>query len=100
MKTVVFSKTCLISLILFYTFSFKTAGQSISGIINTYKKVTAFSSLTNTVTVPDVSGLAVGAEVLIIQMKGATIDETNGVTFGNINAGNINGAGNYEYNTI
>ena len=98
MKTVVLAKTCILSIILFYLSSLKTAGQSISGVINSYKKVTAVNAGTNSVTVNDISGLAPGARVMIIQMKGATIDETNSVTFGNINS--INNAGNYEFNDI
>jgi len=40
----------------------------------------------------------VGDKLLIIQMQGATINETNTSGFGDIT--NINDAGNYEFNTI
>jgi hypothetical protein len=81
-------------------------GQTnISGIINTY---TAVSALTNSgcstcsnpacytdVTVASSSGFTAGGVALIMQMKGAVIDQTNAVTFGNIT--NNNNAGNFEY---
>ncbi|MCS6824373.1 MAG: T9SS type A sorting domain-containing protein [Cytophagaceae bacterium] len=70
------------------------AQVSISGVINNYTKVTAVNTGCNSVTVNSVAGFSAGARVLIIQMKGATIDVMNGPTYGNITA--INNAGNYE----
>jgi hypothetical protein len=49
-------------------------------------------------TVNNAAGLSPGQRVLIFQAKGATIGSSNAATFGNITA--INGAGNYEFNTI
>jgi len=72
--------------------------QSVSGVINTYHKVTAINTLTNTLTVSSPAGLSPGQRILIIQMKGATINVTNSASFGNMVA--INNAGNYELNTI
>ena len=68
-----------------------------SGIINIYTKVTAFNGC-NSITVASTTGYNVGDTVLIIQMKGATIDTSNTAAFGNIL--NYNEAGNYEFNII
>ncbi len=72
--------------------------QSVSGVINTCQRVTAINTVTNTLTVSSIAGLAPGQRILMIQMKGATINNTNSASFGNMVA--INNAGNYELNTI
>jgi hypothetical protein len=72
--------------------------QNISGQVNAYYKVTAITVATSTLTLSSTTGLIAGMKVVIMQMKGATIDITNTATFGNITA--INNAGNYEVNTI
>lgn len=70
-------------------------------IINDYHKVTAVGTASAVVT--DLAGiqgnhtLAVDDTVLIIQMQGATINETNTAAFG---TPTINNAGNYEINVI
>lgn len=70
----------------------------ISGIINAYTKVTAIATLPPTLTVTSTNGFAIGDKVLIIQMKGATINTANNATFGDITA--YNNAGNYEFTEI
>lgn len=75
-----------------------TWGQSISGVINSYYRVTAINAATSQVTVSNAAGLTPGLKVLIIQMKGASIDGSNSSSFGNITS--IGEAGTYEYNTI
>src|SRR5580658_6280921 len=82
--------TCIIS--------FNANAQSISGIVNSYYQVTAINTGSNSVTVSNSSGLTPKTRVLLIQMKGATIDASNSSSYGNITA--INNAGNYEMNTI
>jgi hypothetical protein len=72
--------------------------QSVSGVINSYYKVTGINVVPNTVTVASASGLSPGMKILIIQMKGASINQTNSSSFGNINS--IGNAGNYEFNFI
>lgn len=73
--------------------------SQISGVINIYRKVTAVDYLCNKVTVaPDANGYSVGDKILIIQMKGATMDETNSLNFGNVTS--YNDAGNYEFGEI
>ena len=62
---------------------------------NTYAAVTSIDSCNAEVTIDTTAGFTAGEKILIIQMKGATIDETNSSSFGNIK--NVNGAGNFEY---
>jgi len=73
-------------------------GQTISGVVNSYYQVTAINTISNTVTLNTTSGLGSGTKVLIIQMKGATINSSNNSSFGDISA--IGDAGNYEFNYI
>ena len=72
--------------------------QSLSGVINSYYQLTAVHTVTNSVTVDDATGLTPGQRVLIIQAKGASIGVLNAASFGDLSA--LNGAGNYELNTI
>ncbi len=72
--------------------------QTISGIVNTYYQVTAINTSTNSITVSNATGLTAKTRVLLIQMKGATIDQSDGTSYGDISA--INDAGNYEMNTV
>jgi Secretion system C-terminal sorting domain len=72
--------------------------QTISGVVNSYYQVSAINTASNSLTLNSTAGLGVGSKVMIIQMKGATMDGTNTSTFGNITS--INTAGNYEFNYI
>src|ERR1043165_7768659 len=74
------------------------AQTPISGVINHYAAVSVINFCGNTVTVNSAAGFSVGQRVMIIQMKGATIDGSNNASFGNINS--YNGCGNYEINEI
>lgn len=74
------------------------AQTPISGVINIYTPITATNLGSNFVTVSSTAGFAVGDTVLLIQMKGATMDLTNTAAFGNITA--INNAGKYEFAII
>lgn len=69
---------------------------NISGIVNTYHSVIDISS--TAAKLDDVSGLAYGNTVLIIQMKGASINTSNSSSFGDTTS--LNYAGNYEIATI
>jgi hypothetical protein len=77
---------------------FRLIGQT---IVNDYYSVTALAG--NIATVTSINGtqgihtLAVGDSVLIIQMQGAAIDQTNTASFGNAT---VNNAGNFEINVI
>lgn len=72
--------------------------QPISQIINDYTPVLALNPCNNSLTVEDASEFGIGDTVLVIQMKGADIDSTNTIQFGDVI--NINGAGNYEFNYV
>lgn len=87
-----------LGLIIIICISVNAKSQSISGIVNSYYQVTAVNPASNTVTVSNSSGLTPKTRVLLIQMKGATINSSNSSSYGDITA--INNAGNYEMNTI
>ena len=70
----------------------------ISGVVNTYVAVTAVDYTQHEVTVTNSAGYSVGDKVMLIQMNGATIDETNTASFGDVTA--VNDAGNYELKEI
>ncbi|MFN8251452.1 MAG: LamG-like jellyroll fold domain-containing protein [Ferruginibacter sp.] len=67
-------------------------------IVNSYTAVTAFDKCKNVLTVTDAAKYKAGDTVLLIQMKGAVIDSSNTVAFGNIT--HYKNAGNYEFNYI
>jgi|GEM_PF-2791671 len=67
-------------------------------VINKYAAVLNFDPCQNKIDIDTATDFNVGDTVLMIQMKGATIDTSNSPSFGNVIA--YNGAGNYEYNTI
>ena len=70
--------------------------QSISGVVNHYTAVTAINC--NVLTVDSGASFNAGDTVLIIQMKGATIDQANTIQYGDIT--DYGDAGNYEFATI
>lgn len=76
----------------------RAEGQNISGVVNTYHRVTAINTSTNTLTLSSVTGISPGVKVLVMQMKGASIDNSNAATFGNVTS--IGNAGNYEFNYV
>jgi hypothetical protein len=79
----------------------KSKGQSISGTVNRYFKITAAVPAYNAVRVQDLLSLTTGDRVLIIQMKGAEISTDNSSTFGDVSNGPlVGGAGLYEFATI
>lgn len=72
---------------------------NISGIINnTASQVNSVSAVTNSVNVASTAGFTVGDTVLLIQMKGATINTSNSASFGDIT--DLGSAGNYEINVV
>ena len=95
--TNIFIKPSLKYFILFLTihcFFCNVSAQTtnVSGIINSYASVTSVGTQSTNVTTT--SGFVVGDKVLLIQMKGASIDTTNTSNFGTITS--YNDAGNYE----
>ncbi|NCU05394.1 MAG: T9SS type A sorting domain-containing protein [Chitinophagaceae bacterium] len=76
----------------------KSKAQSISGIVNSYHKATYYKSSYNGIHLQNISGLSINDRVLIIQMKGAVINESGSSSFGSITS--LGGAGTYEFATI
>ncbi len=88
--------TTLIFTVLFH-FINNAQTTSLSGVINSYAKVTNIdnSDICNPfLTVDDASVFSAGDYIMIIQMKGAEIDTSNTSNFGSII--NLNSAGLYE----
>lgn len=71
---------------------------SLSGIINHYTAVTAIDPCQNSAVLIDASDFSPGMTVLLIQMKGATINTSNAATFGDIT--DLGHAGRFEKATI
>ncbi len=74
------------------------AQTQLSGIINQYAKIMAIDACEGILTVSGTTGFGVGDQVLLVQMQGATINESNSNSFGNITE--IGGAGLFEKNEI
>ena len=72
--------------------------QNISGVINRYSQVLEVDTCMNQLLVADVTGFSAGDRILLIQMKGTSIDLTNTATFGTITS--YGNAGNYEFGDI
>src|SRR5688500_12291849 len=75
-----------------------SARTPIGGVINNYTAVLDLNKCTNKLTVEDGSSLNAGDTVLMIQMKGATIDSSDTPAFGTITS--FNNAGNFEFNYV
>ena len=70
----------------------------ISGIINTYYHVTEFIPSKACLRLNTTAGLSYNDRVMIIQMKGATINSSNTSAYGDTSS--LNDAGNYEISTV
>lgn len=82
---------------LFLLFGTTTHSQTnINGIVNVYAEVTNIGG--PNVNVPSTTGFSVGDKVLIIQMKGSTINTSNTSAYGTISS--LNNAGNFQFNQI
>lgn len=84
------------TLIFFLVVSLFKSQTNISGVVNAYTSVSAIN--TSTLTVASSAAFAVGNRVLLIQMKGATIDITNTSSYGTISA--LNNAGNFQFGIV
>ena len=71
---------------------------NISGIVNSYHKVIGVNYAQSGLKLDAVSGIAVNDRVMIIQMKGATVNTSNTSSFGSVSS--LNQAGNYELATV
>jgi len=89
---------CLGFFLLFHFGSHVLHAQTISGVINKYAKVLDIDTCLNQMIVEDVTGFSVGDRILIIQLKGASIDRSNTSAFGTVL--NYGVAGNYEFGSI
>jgi len=76
----------------------QSSPEQISNIVNAYTDVLAYSSCDNSFEVSDAGAFKAGDNILIIQMKGATVDESDTKHFGSVL--NYNNAGNYEFNRV
>lgn len=74
------------------------AQTNLSGIINNYSPITDLNQCEGTVQIADATGFQVGMPVLVIQMQGAVVNQTNSSAFGSLDS--LNGAGWYERNEI
>jgi hypothetical protein len=90
---------CINLIHLFIFFPFYTIAQTnISGIVNSYYKIIAINTTTSVLKLDNTIGLNVTDKVMVIQMKGVSVETANSVAFGSvINSGN---AGNYEIGNI
>ena len=92
-------KYCISILCIFFVCLFNPAeAQSISGVVNSYYHVISVNNAVNKAGLTNSAGLSVGMRVLLIQMRGATVDQTQSAAFGNITA--INNTGKYEFAEI
>ncbi len=71
---------------------------NIDSIVNSYHRVIEIITSRACVRVSSTVGLSENNKVLLVQMKGATINTTNTASFGDVGA--LNDAGNYETGTI
>jgi PKD repeat protein len=88
----------IFTLLVCITFPIFLQGQNISGIINKYAAITAVDTCAGQINVNSTTGFAVGDKVLLIQMSGATIKQTNGSEFGDITS--LRTVGKHEINQI
>ena len=88
-------------LLLAYLFPYTLHSQTntnIGGVVNVYRAVTEIIPSSCQIRVSDADSFDIGDKVLLIQMQGASINESNDANFGNISS--IGNAGNYELNYI
>lgn len=93
------NKLTVLFFILLFAFPLNAQVQ-LSGVINQYSKVTLIENdiCQNKITVTDISPFDEGQFVVLMQMQGAIIDESNSASFGDIQE--LNNAGYYEINEI
>ena len=88
----------LFSAFLFSAFCAHTQTSNISGIVNTYHKVTEIIPAKACIRVSSVAGLTASQTIMVIQMKGASVSTANNSSFGDTTS--LNNAGNYELGVI
>lgn len=89
----------LLAALVFTFFCLPVFSQTnISGVVNSYHRVTEVIPSKACVRLNTVAGLGYGDRVMLVQMKGALISTANNATYGDTSS--LNGAGNYEISTV
>lgn len=90
--------TCSLLGIAVLPFSAISQTTPISGVVNTYHQVIEIIPSKGCLRVTNTGALIVNTKVMVVQMKGATINTSNSNSFGIVTS--YNEAGNYEIGTI
>ena len=96
LKTI--NRLALFSLLCFHFSTAYSQTINISGIVNNYYQVVEIIPAKAAVRVSNISGLNANNKVMIIQMKGASVNTANNSSFGDTTS--LDNAGNYEVGTI
>jgi PKD repeat protein len=85
--------SCFLILCAVFLFQNTTNAQSVSiaGIINRYAAVSAIDTCTGRIAVSDTSGFRKGGSVMIMQMQGAGINNSNNSSYGQVQSYNVTG---------
>lgn len=89
---------CILSIYITNIYICYSQNSTISGIVNFYTPVVSIDTCPPKLTVSNAANFNIGDTVLIIQMQGAVLNQTNTSGFGDII--DTNHAGNYEINYI
>ncbi len=94
-----FRREVILVISLVYSISISAQTTNISGVINEYTAVTAISCISGgEIEVLSTASLSLGDKVLLIQMKGATINESGTGSYGDVT--NYGASGQYEVQEI
>ena len=93
-----FSRLLIISLLLLNNYVVHSQTSNISGVVNSYYPVIEIIPAKAAVRLSSTTGLNMGDKIMIIQMKGASVNTANSSSFGDTT--NLNNAGTYEIGTI
>lgn len=74
------------------------AQRDLDGVVNEYRAVTRVMDCDSTVEIEQPDGIRVGDRVLLIQMKGATVETANTQAYGSLVT--LGGAGAWEFLTV
>ena len=99
MKLKIILRTTLFSALLLFA-GFIKAQTNISGIVNSYYKVIEVIPAKACVRLTSVAGLGFNDKVMLVQMKGASINTASSTASNFGDTISLNNAGNYEISTI
>lgn len=95
-------QTLLLSLVILVTSGYSTEiycqSSSITGVVNWYRSAYTYDDCSGWVEGTDMEDLVPGDRVLVIQMTGARINQSNSSSYGSITG--IDVAGNFEFATV